>query len=194
MTEQQPHEPADIARDLLACICQAFFTMKEEQNHLFVDLGYRLQDRFDLSIQLAQTLYRSGLGTDRYPKQVLQHYISEGELQAILYLLVCGDTTERIVSQSLVPLLRRPDFNYYATRELSRYEQQQQDQPGRPRRQSAPSGGSSQEGETEAESGEPDLPTVSERNWSARRGTHARRSGRSPGRTGWRDDRGLPTT
>src|SRR5947209_4573706 len=93
-----------LATSLVSTICATFAQLQEQQQDILIDLGQTTQDRFRLSAVLASSLY--GTGMPGLSRKRLHAVMSEGELHAILYALVCGDETERIIRQTTARLLQ----------------------------------------------------------------------------------------
>lgn len=100
--DQQQHEQVISLLDLLTT---AYQQIMQEQSTLILDLGYTAQDRLQLSITLAQQFYAEGFPP--LSREQVQLLFREGDLQALLFILLCGGSI-RQTGQSR--LLLRPGF------------------------------------------------------------------------------------
>lgn len=173
-----------LATSLVEAIITTFEQIREGQGHLFQDLGQTTQARFDLSIQLSTSLYESGLPqSTRISKRKLHRCMSEGELQAVLYGLLCGDSRDHLTRQTCTRLLQRPEFRAYVQPRSSR-------DTTRTARHLAVHPATSDYPASPTADNDP-LPEMPQSERSHLRRAAPYRTGRTTGRTGWHYERSV---
>lgn len=85
-----------MAEHLVTALITTVEEMRIQQNSLFLELGRTAPDLFQLSVQVAQSLYQTGLFA--FGVKRLHDALSEGELQALVYALLCRDSKERLIT------------------------------------------------------------------------------------------------
>jgi hypothetical protein len=160
---------------LVEQLYQTYLALWDAQQTTMIELGQTELNRFALSCTMAETLYKSGI--QNFSLADLHQLVSEGELQAMLYLLICGYGKEVLVHDWSTRLLLQHRHHeepvvgaqfkreYYGT-----FIDSGSGDPGEP--------GTGEDGA---------VSPVPPRARAHRRGVQQSRTARTPGRTGRRD-------
>ena len=171
-TRPRPVLKEVLVEQLVDQLYQTYLALWDAQQTTMIELGQTELNRFALSCTMAETLYKSGI--QNFSLAGLHELVSEGELQAMLYLLICGHGKEVLVHDWSTRLLlqhrhhEEPIVGAQFKREYNAIFLSG-DAPGTPA------------------GGEGMLPPVPPRARTHRRGVQQERSARTPGRLGRRD-------
>lgn len=97
-----------LTRILLDHLASAFAELSDIHYVTIQELGYSAQDRLQLSSLMAQSLLAQGFGP--FTSDQVQALFREGDLQTLLYLLLCGSSTDQFQQIGLSKLLQRSGF------------------------------------------------------------------------------------
>lgn len=107
--------PEVIAYEIVADVWTTMAVLMETQAHLFEELGQTRQERQDLAMSLATSLYASGM--TKHSAKRLHVLLHEDELQDIVFDNLCL-RHRLVVEQSLVDrLIKRPEYAAYVRRD-----------------------------------------------------------------------------
>ena len=98
----------ELVKRLLAGIVASFRGYEVNQGELLIALSYTPKDRMKLADELASRFLRDGV--EGVSSRDLARYMSEGEIGAVVYNLLSGDSDGSATKKIMPQMLQRPAF------------------------------------------------------------------------------------